>query len=120
MRNAKRGTAVGKLARKRIGLAVTTAVLGLGGLTQRSALAVAWNGTDPSFSATSSGGLTDNYGQFTNESVIYPHSVLAIQVTFVNCAVAGVRTNEQQQQKCTSTPRTLRKAGFRHGSGSTS
>jgi fibronectin-binding autotransporter adhesin len=36
----------------------------------KDSLGVAWNGTEPSYSAVNANGLTDNYGQFTNESVI--------------------------------------------------
>ena len=60
-------------ARAKMRRAVGTAVLGIGFAARapRPALAVDWNGTDPGDSATSVNGLTDNYGQFTDESVIY-------------------------------------------------
>jgi fibronectin-binding autotransporter adhesin len=40
-----------------------------------SALAIAWNGTDPTFSAVNVNGLTNNYGQFTNESYIQNNAI---------------------------------------------
>src|SRR5580658_5879262 len=61
-----------RAARARIGRAVAGATLGIasGVWTPRHAFAVDWNGTDPSASVISANGLTDNYGQFTDESVI--------------------------------------------------
>jgi autotransporter-associated beta strand protein len=46
------------------------AAVGWSGWAGRSADGVAWNGTDPTASAVSANGLTDNYGQFTNECVV--------------------------------------------------
>ena len=43
----------------------------------RSVLGVAWNATVPTVSAVSTGGLNDNYGQFTNESVITNNDISA-------------------------------------------
>src|ERR1700722_552176 len=50
--------------------ATITLITGIPSFAPRPALAVDWNATDPGSSATSVNGLTDNYGQFTDESVI--------------------------------------------------
>ncbi len=55
---------------------IVTTVLALLAAPQRSS-AIAWNATDPTFSAVSTGGLTDNYGQFTNESYIQNNNISA-------------------------------------------
>ena len=68
MTHARRTTAL-------VGL-IATAGLALVAAPQRS-FAVAWNATDPTVSAVSTSGLTDNYGQFTNESVIYNNDISA-------------------------------------------
>jgi autotransporter-associated beta strand protein len=47
------------------------------GLSPLSVRAVDWNGTDPGSSAISANGLTDNYGQFTDESVIDNNAISA-------------------------------------------
>jgi autotransporter-associated beta strand protein len=54
-------------------LAILSAVTALAAFPGRG-LAVIWNGTDPSSSATSSNGLTDDYGLFVDESVIYNYT----------------------------------------------
>ncbi|HEY1684481.1 MAG TPA: autotransporter-associated beta strand repeat-containing protein [Tepidisphaeraceae bacterium] len=51
--------------KRKIGLAIIGVVL-----AGSPAWAVDWNGTDPGSSAISVNGLTDNYGQFTDESLI--------------------------------------------------
>ena len=53
---------------------IVTAGLAILAAPHRS-FAVAWNATDPTVSAVSTSGLTDNYGQFTNESVITNHDL---------------------------------------------
>jgi fibronectin-binding autotransporter adhesin len=52
--------------------AAVTAAIGLGFLlgTPRRSPGLAWNATDPGSSAISANGLTNNYGQFINESVV--------------------------------------------------
>ena len=46
------------------------ALMAAAGAAPVKAWALAWNGTDPGSSAISTNGLTDNYGQFINESVV--------------------------------------------------
>ena len=54
------------------------ALIGLAfGAMPDQVFAVAWNATDPTVSAVSTGGLGDNYGQFTNESVINNNDISA-------------------------------------------
>jgi hypothetical protein len=45
-------------------------IAAIAALSPASVVAVVWNGTDPGSSAVSTNGLTDNYGQLTDESVI--------------------------------------------------
>ncbi len=73
MKSATEQNEASRRTRGKIGRAVATAVLGTGlaNFAPQLASAVDWNGTDPGSSATSVNGLTDNYGQFTDESVIY-------------------------------------------------
>jgi autotransporter-associated beta strand protein len=73
MKSANKQCGIAGRTRGKIGSAVATVVLGMGvnTLAPRLALAVDWNGTDPGSSATSVDGLTGNYGQFTDESVIF-------------------------------------------------
>jgi hypothetical protein len=47
---------------------LTAAAIAMG--LARTALGLAWNATDPGSSAISTNGLTDNYGQFVDESVV--------------------------------------------------
>jgi hypothetical protein len=47
------------------------------GLPPMAAMGVDWNGTDPGSSAISANGLTDNYGQLTDESVIFNNAISA-------------------------------------------
>ena len=57
---------------RKIRQAATATLLGMGvvGLASQRALGLAWNATDPTASAVSTNGLTDNYGEFTNECVV--------------------------------------------------
>ncbi len=72
MNPIKVGNATERRARARIARAVAATLgIGLAYKAPRAALAVDWNATDPGSSAISTTGLTDNYGQFTDESVIY-------------------------------------------------
>src|SRR5581483_3896747 len=61
---------VRRLAGRRMDLAVRASVLGAVAFCANSVKGVAWNATDPTFSAVNVGGLSDNYGQFTDESYI--------------------------------------------------
>ena len=58
------------VSRSKIRRAVAAVVIGAGALSASTARGVAWNATDLGASAISANGLTDNYGQFVNESVI--------------------------------------------------
>jgi fibronectin-binding autotransporter adhesin len=57
-----------QLARFRFATAVAAGLASLA-VPQKS-WGIAWNATDPSSSAISNGGLTDNYGQFVDESIV--------------------------------------------------